>query len=155
MLFRSIEARHKGAKLIVFDTRLSNTATHADHWVSPYPGSEPAILLAIANHLIQHEQYNREFVRKWWNWQEYMVQERPQIDPTFDHFERTLKDLYRPYTFEFAAGESGVDVRTIEAIADTVATAGARLATHNWRRDRKSTRLNSSHMSESRMPSSA
>ena len=37
-----------GAKLIVFDMRLSNTATHADHWVAPYPGSEAAILLAIA-----------------------------------------------------------------------------------------------------------
>jgi len=41
-----MEAKQQGAKLIVFDTRLSNTATHADYWVSPSPGSEAAILLA-------------------------------------------------------------------------------------------------------------
>ena len=35
---RIIEGKERGAKLIVFDTRLSNTATHADHWLSPYPG---------------------------------------------------------------------------------------------------------------------
>ena len=40
--------KQRGAKLIVLDTRLSNTATHADHWISPRPGSEAAILLAIA-----------------------------------------------------------------------------------------------------------
>jgi anaerobic selenocysteine-containing dehydrogenase len=130
---RVMEAKKKGAKLVVFDTRLSNTATHADHWVASYPGSEPAILLAIANHLIQHDRYNKEFVRRWWNWQEFMDQERPEVDPTFDNFDRALKDLYRSYTFEFAAEESGVDAPIVEAIAEIVATAGTRLSTHNWR----------------------
>src|SRR2546421_12937075 len=46
---RVVEAKAAGARLIVFDTRLSHTATHADVWVSPYPGSEAAILLAVAN----------------------------------------------------------------------------------------------------------
>src|SRR5689334_24969050 len=31
---RVIDAKANGAKLIVFDTRLSHTATHADYWVS-------------------------------------------------------------------------------------------------------------------------
>src|SRR5436189_6073200 len=70
---RVIEGKANGAKLIVFDTRLSHTATHADYWVAPYPGSEGAILLAIANYLIQNDLYNREFVRRWWNWEEYLV----------------------------------------------------------------------------------
>src|ERR671925_1436167 len=65
---RVIEGRANGAKLIVFDTRLSNTATHADYWIAPYPGSEAAILLAIARHIIVNRLYNREFVRRWWNW---------------------------------------------------------------------------------------
>src|SRR5213083_1653790 len=69
---RVIDGKANGAKLIVFDTRLSNTATHADYWVAPYPGSEGAMLLAIANYLIQNDLYNREFVRRWWNWQEYL-----------------------------------------------------------------------------------
>ena len=50
---RIMEAKARGAKLIVFDVRLSNTATHADHWLAPYPGSEAAMLLAIARHLIE------------------------------------------------------------------------------------------------------
>ena len=69
---RVIDGKANGAKLIVMDTRLSNTATHADHYIAPYPGSEAAILLAIANYLIQNNLYNREFVRRWWNWEEYL-----------------------------------------------------------------------------------
>ena len=71
---RVIDGKAGGAKLIVFDTRLSNTATHADYFIAPYPGSEAAILLAIANYLIQNDLYNREFVRRWWNWFEFLEQ---------------------------------------------------------------------------------
>lgn len=130
---RIIEGKQRGAKLIVFDVRLSNTATHADYWLAPYPGSEAAILLAIANHLIQQGLYNRDFVRTWWNWQEYLRAEHPEIAPTFENFEHILKTLYKDYTFAFAAQESGVDTRTIEEIADLVANAGTRLSTHTWR----------------------
>ncbi|HEX8069032.1 MAG TPA: molybdopterin-dependent oxidoreductase [Pyrinomonadaceae bacterium] len=130
---RVIEAKARGAKLVVFDTRLSNTATHADYWVSPYPGSEAAVMLALANHLIQHGLYNREFVRRWWNWEEYMAVERPEDETTFERFEAVLKELYREYTFELAARESGVDAGTLAEIARVVAAAGTRLSTHNWR----------------------
>src|SRR5256885_1883177 len=71
---RIIDGKASGAKLIVFDTRLSNTATHADYFIAPYPGSEAAILLSIANYLIQNNLYDREFVRRWWNWEEYLGQ---------------------------------------------------------------------------------
>ncbi len=130
---RVMEAKERGAKLIVFDTRLSNTATHADHWLPSFPGSEPAVLLAVANYLIQHGLYNREFVRQWWNWQEYLEAQRPGAAPTFANFERELKDLYGKYTFEFAAQESGLDAVEIEQIAKIISESGTRLATHNWR----------------------
>jgi anaerobic selenocysteine-containing dehydrogenase len=130
---RIIEGKERGAKLIVFDTRLSNTATHADYWVSPYPGSEAAIVLAIANYLIQHDLYNREFVRRWWNWEEYMAVERPEVETSFENFELALKELYRSYTFEFAAAEARVEAPVIEEIARVVATAGTRFSSHNWR----------------------
>lgn len=130
---RIMEAKQDGAKLIVFDTRLSNTATHADHWVAPYPGSEAAILLAVANDLIQRDRYHREFVRRWWNWQEYLAAERPDLEATFENFEGVLKGIYAEYTFAFAAAESGVDEAVIRDIAEIVATAGTRLATHSWR----------------------
>jgi anaerobic selenocysteine-containing dehydrogenase len=130
---RVIEATHNGAKLIVFDTRLSNTATHADFWLSPHPGSEAAILLAIANFLIAHGLYNREFVRRWWNWREFLDRERPDLPPTFESFEQVLKTLYASYTFEFAAAESGVDAAILREIAGVVSGAGTRLSTHTWR----------------------
>src|SRR5687767_5333580 len=154
---RVIEGKENGAKLIVFDTRLSNTATHADYWVAPYPGSEAAILLAIARHIIVNGLYNREFVRRWWNWREFMdfsetetetetnvnsgavsvsasvsVSEEPS-DALFARFERRLAELYDEYTFDFAAAESGVDAATIAELADVVASAGTRLSSHNWR----------------------
>ncbi len=69
---RIIEGKMAGAKLIVMDTRLSNTASMADIWIAPWPGSEAAILLAIANQLITTGRYDREFVRKWVNWEEYL-----------------------------------------------------------------------------------
>jgi anaerobic selenocysteine-containing dehydrogenase len=130
---RVIDAKAQGAKLIVFDTRLSHTATHADYWVSPFPGSEAAILLAIANYLIQNDLYKREFVRRWWNWEEYLSIEHPEIEANFENFERVLKELYSGYTFEFAARESGVDQKSLEEIARIVKTAGTRFSSHNWR----------------------
>ncbi|HEX8351309.1 MAG TPA: molybdopterin-dependent oxidoreductase [Pyrinomonadaceae bacterium] len=130
---RVIEAKQRGAKLIVFDTRLSHTATHADVWVSPYPGSEAAIMLAVANHLIQNDLYDREFVRRWWNWEEYMAVEHPELETSFDGFEDVLKGLYAEFTFEYAAKESGVDARQVEEVARIVATAGTRFSSHNWR----------------------
>ncbi|HEY9283038.1 MAG TPA: molybdopterin-dependent oxidoreductase [Pyrinomonadaceae bacterium] len=130
---RVIEAKAAGAKIIVFDTRLSNTATHADYWVAPYPGSEAAIVLSIANHLISNDLYNREFVRRWWNWEEFMAVECPELETGFETFERVLKTLYAGYTFEVAAKESGVDAKVIEEIAHVVAAAGTKFSSHNWR----------------------
>jgi anaerobic selenocysteine-containing dehydrogenase len=136
---RVIDGKANGAKLIVFDTRLSSTATHADYWIAPYPGSEAAILLAIANYLIQNNLYNREFVETWWNWREYVAQpstftlDFKEEPPSFSDFEDILKELYTEYTFEFASKESGVDAKTIKEIAEVVATAGTRFSSHNWR----------------------
>src|SRR5581483_7854746 len=78
---RIIEGKMNGAKLIVMDTRLSNTASMADTWIAPWPGSEAAILLAIANYLIQTGRYNREFVRKWVNWEEYLANAPSEQSP--------------------------------------------------------------------------
>jgi anaerobic selenocysteine-containing dehydrogenase len=130
---RVIEAKKNGARLIVFDTRLSNTATHADQWLAPYPGSEAAILLAIARHLIVHRLYDGEFVRRWWNWEEYLAAVHPDDARTFESFARILEREYAAFTFEFAARESGVDAGAIEATAEMVASAGSRLSTHAWR----------------------
>ena len=49
---RIMEGILSGAKLAVMDPRLSNTASTADYWMPTQPGSEPAVLLAIARLLL-------------------------------------------------------------------------------------------------------
>jgi len=130
---RITEARARGAKVIVLDTRLSNTATHADYWLSPYPGSEAAINLAICRHLITTKRYDREFVRRWWNWDEYLRACHPEVEPTFERFEQILAELYDQYTFAFAARESGIDEAVLAEVAEVVADAGSAFSCHSWR----------------------
>ena len=130
---RILDGVKKGARLIVLDTRLSNTATHADHWLPTQPGSEAAVLLAIANHLITTGAWDRDFVRRWFNWEEYLAAEKPELPPTFASFETALRDLYAHCTFEWAAAESGIDPAQLREVAEIVARAGSRLSTHNWR----------------------
>ncbi len=130
---RIIEGKLKGAKLIVLDPRLSNTASMADYWLTTWPGSEAAFLLSIANYLIQHDRYDRGFVRRWVNWKEYLRAERPDVEPTFENFERILKELYAGYTPEFAEQESGIPAGRVVEVAEIVAGAQGRLAAHVWR----------------------
>lgn len=129
---RIIEGKMAGAKLIVLDTRLSNTASMADYWLSPWPGSEAALLLAWANDLIQNDLVDWDFVRRWVNWEEYLIAEGNQ-QPSFEDFRSRLMELYREYTFEFAARESGVPIEKITAVAREISRCNGRLATHNWR----------------------
>ncbi|MHB8613017.1 MAG: molybdopterin-dependent oxidoreductase [Candidatus Dormibacteraceae bacterium] len=130
---RVMEAKERGAKLIVMDTRLSNTATHADHWLPTYPGSEAAVCLAIAREIISKRLFDREFVRCWWNWQEFLSRERPDEPQTFEHFEEVLGEIYQEFTFEYASAESGIPAATLAEVAALVAGAGTRLSTHTWR----------------------
>ena len=130
---RIVEARARGATVAVFDPRLSNTASGADLWLPSYPGSEAAVLLAVARHLIDTAAYDRDYVRRWWNWEAYLSAERPDLAPTFEAFEGVLAELYREYTFAFAAEESGIPQERIEALAALVARAGTRFSSYNWR----------------------
>ncbi|HVA44491.1 MAG TPA: molybdopterin dinucleotide binding domain-containing protein [Acidimicrobiales bacterium] len=130
---RIIDARASGAKVIVLDTRLSNTATHADYWLSPQPGSEAAINLAICNHLIRTGAYDADFVRRWWNWEEYLASCRPDLPATFEAFQSALVEEYQRFSFDYAAAESGIPAATLAEVAEVVATAGTRFAAHNWR----------------------
>ena len=130
---RIMEGKQRGAKLIVFDVRLSNTATHADYWLAPWPGSEAAILLSIVRSMLVSGQYDRAFVQRWWNWREYMTKVHSKPNATFEDFEVALADAYSSFTFEYAEKESGISAKTIAEIAKIVAGAKTRLSTHTWR----------------------
>lgn len=130
---RIIEGMMNGAKLAVIDPRLSNTASMADYWMPTYPGTEAAVLLAIAKELLDKELYNKEFLQTWVNWQTYLQKEHPQREVTFENFIATLKEVYQEYTPEFAQKESGIEAATIVELAQKIGEAGTRFAAHNWR----------------------
>ena len=100
---RIIEGKERGAKICVIDTRLSNTASKADYWISSWPGSEAAILLAMCNVILQEDLFDRQFVRQWVNWEEFLRAEHPEEPLTFPSFISILKGIYAQYTPEFAA----------------------------------------------------
>ena len=153
---RIIEAQQKGARIICLDPRLSNTAAKSDTWLPTWPGSETTVLLAIANHLIQNDLYDREFVRRWVNWRTFLSEGREIVESShlpedqkaallahfdkntedeldFESFHRALKALYSGFTIERAAAESQVPIERIQEAAETVAWAGNRLSAHVWR----------------------
>jgi anaerobic selenocysteine-containing dehydrogenase len=130
---RIIEGKMKGAKLAVMDPRLSNTASMADYWLPTWPGSETAVLLAMARIILVEGLYNREYMRRWVNWQEYLVSEHPQELQTFDRFVELLIDLYAAYTPAFASSESGLAEETVTDIARQIGHAGTAFAAHTWR----------------------
>lgn len=130
---RIIEGKMAGAKLAVIDPRLSNTASMADFWLPSWPGSEAALLLAMAQVILKEGKFDSEFVRKWTNWEEFMREERPESECTFENFIGELKKIYAMYTPEFAEKESGIPQARIVQVAHEIARAGTAFASHIWR----------------------
>lgn len=130
---RIMEGKVEGAKVCVIDTRLSNTASKADYWLSPWPGTEAALLLSMCCVILKEELYDREFLRKWVNWEDFLREEHPGKPCTFETFIELLKEIYSHYTPEFAERESGVAARLIVEVAREIGRAKPALATHVWR----------------------
>lgn len=100
MLTREImEAKEKGAKIIVVDPRLSAIARQADIYVPIKPGTDGALALCLANIFILNNWYNQEFIRN------YTV-----------GFEK-LAEYVKRFTAEFVEKETGVPASIIREIA--------------------------------------
>jgi anaerobic selenocysteine-containing dehydrogenase len=153
---RIIEGLMNGAQMCVMDPRLSNTASMANYWMPTQPGSEAAVLLAMANVILQEDLYNADYLRNWVNWREslhelrnsqYSLRKRADdsavspsayadgtdTDITFENFIAELKKLYAEYTPEFAEKESGAKAEMITEVARKIGAAGTRFSAHNWR----------------------
>ncbi|MGC2248603.1 MAG: molybdopterin-dependent oxidoreductase, partial [Terriglobales bacterium] len=105
---RIIEGKMAGAKLAVVDPRLSNTASMADYWLPSYPGTEGAMLLAMAKVILDENRYDAEFVKNWTNWEELEVDGFRAQGQSFNAAIDALKRHYAKFTPEFAEKESGV-----------------------------------------------
>ena len=62
-----VEALKRGMRLIVIDPRHAGLANKADLWLRVRPGTDGALALGIANTMIEHGWYDRDFIRKWSN----------------------------------------------------------------------------------------
>ncbi|MCS5526346.1 MAG: molybdopterin-dependent oxidoreductase [Candidatus Poseidoniales archaeon] len=130
---RILEGMMDGAKLIVIDPRLSNTAAMADHWVPTWPGSEPALFLAWAKMILDQGTYDRPFLEDWVNWEMWLDADHPNEAKTFERFIELLKEEYAMYTPEFAAEECRIPVEQVIEVGNIVASAGEALSSHVWR----------------------
>ena len=101
ILTRAIE---RGARLVVVDPYLSDTAAKAHEWVSLRPGTDGALALALAHVLIRDGLHDREFVARWTS--------------GFDAFSTYVADKTPAWAEEI----TGVRRATIERIAHELGT---------------------------------
>lgn len=94
----------KNIPLITFDVRLSNTAAKSDEWIPIRPGTDLAVLLAMANVVMENNLYDRDFIETW-------------TTTTVD----TLKNHLKQYTPAWAENISGVSAAKIESLAKQLA----------------------------------
>lgn len=57
-----VQAKEKGAKLVVVDPRHSETAILADEWLPIKPGTDLALLLSMINVMVKQGLYDRKFI---------------------------------------------------------------------------------------------
>ena len=101
IITRAIEG---GARLVVVDPYLSDTAAKAQEWVSLRPGTDGALALAMAHVIIRDELYDKDFVDTWTvGFSEYA-------------------DYVADKTPEWAAEITTVKAATIERLATELAT---------------------------------
>ena len=148
------DARKKGAKMVVLDPRLSNSAGMADLWLPVWPGTETALYLYMANRVLtevdEHGKslINHDFVKNWINWEQlmndkehlqYMVTEGQiksvPTDNSYESFIKFMQDFYAPYTKEFVTKECKIEgyEDKLDELFDMFIDAGDRVSTFLWR----------------------
>ena len=146
------DARKNGAKLIVMDPRLSNSAGMADLWLPTWPGTEAAVYLYLANRILNDKgldgqsQVKHSFVKNWVNWDRLMADKKylqfmldrgyikslPKGD-SYEDFIELISKMYQPYTLEFTAKECRIEPYKLEKLYEMFIDAGERVATYLWR----------------------
>ncbi|MFY9141543.1 molybdopterin-dependent oxidoreductase [Sulfuricurvum sp.] len=140
------DARKKGAKMVVMDPRMSNSAGMADLWIAPWPGTEAAIYLYLANRILNENMTDKKFVKKWFNWETLMndsdhlnfMVEKGYISKLpagrdFESYLEVLKEMYSAYTLDFAVKETHVPAYKLEQLYDMFIWAGDAISTYIWR----------------------
>ncbi len=99
------QALERGAKLVVFDPRRSETAAAATEWIPIKPSTDAAVALAMCYVIVKNDLYDKEFVA---NWTHGFEEFRKKLLGEEDGLARTP---------QWASKISGVPAETIERIA--------------------------------------
>ena len=102
-----LTAMDKGAKVVVFDPRLSTTASMADEWFAVKPGTDLAVVLAMIHTVINESLYDATYV----------------ADHCYGFTELATHVNSEGYTPEWAEGISGIPADEIRRIAREFAGA--------------------------------
>ncbi|MBL9078950.1 MAG: molybdopterin-dependent oxidoreductase [Planctomycetes bacterium] len=129
---RIIDGKMKGGKLAVCDIRLSNTASMADYWLAPRPGTEAMMLLGFAHVLLRDDLVDWQFVHDWVDWRAYQ-RAKGRADADFAAFRRDLAADYAFATPQRTAEVCGLDAATVEQVGREIGQAASRFASHVWR----------------------
>jgi len=100
------EAQERGAKLVVIDPLLTQTAAKADLYVRVKTSQDGVLALGMARHIVDEKLYDAEFVEKY--------------SKGFEDFVSYLKDNV---SVEWAAEQSGVPAELLRQIAEEYAKA--------------------------------
>lgn len=101
ILTRALE---KGARLVVVDPYLCDTAVKGQEWLSVRPGTDGALALAMGHVIVRDGLYDKEFVEKW--------------TVGFKEYAEYVKDK----TPQWAEQITSVKAKTIERVARDLAT---------------------------------
>ncbi|UCE54178.1 MAG: molybdopterin-dependent oxidoreductase [Desulfobacterales bacterium] len=110
-MYHVIKAKENGARVIAIDPRYHDTAaTVADEWIPIYPGTDTAVMVAMANVMIKENLHDQAFLDKYTmgfdKFKEYVMGQEDGVEKTPD----------------WAAEISGLNADTIERLAREYAT---------------------------------
>jgi anaerobic selenocysteine-containing dehydrogenase len=148
------DARKTGAKMVVLDPRLSNSAGMSDLWLPVWPGTETVLYLYLANRVLHEKSIDGDdlvdhrFVKNWVNWDrlmankkylQYMVDQgyvsKVPEDESYESFIELMKEMYAPYTRELVVKECRIEgyEYKLDELFKMFIDAGPRVATYLWR----------------------
>lgn len=96
-----------GAKMVVVDPRLTQTASKADEWLCIRPGTDMALIYGMIHHIISNGNVDHEFIKNWIK--------------GYDDLECHVKAS--GYSPEWASKITGIDKNTIITIAEEYSAA--------------------------------
>ena len=112
------EAKRRGARLVVIDPRTTPLARQADIHLAVRPGTDLPVALAIHRYLFEEGHADTAFLA------------------AHTRGADRLRERARPWTFERAAHEAGIDAATLRAAAEAYASTSPAIIRCGWGQER-------------------